>query len=71
MVASTAVKRSARAQNMTRFAAGKLPGQSKNCLRKSKDKAVTEKRSFKRWVSVEKFIALYTVLQYFHMKFAP
>ena len=33
--------------NMTRFAAGKLLGNSRNCFKKSKDKAVPGKRNFK------------------------
>ena len=37
--------------NMARFAASKLLGSSKYCLRKSKDRAVTGKRSFKHRVS--------------------
>ena len=34
--------------NMSRFNVGKLPGNSKHFMKKSKDKAVPGKRSFKR-----------------------
>ena len=45
---------------MTGFNAVILLGnKKKNCFKKSKDKAITGKRSFKHWICVEKF--LYTV----------
>ena len=37
-----------RVLNMSRFNGGKLPGNSKHFFKKSKDKAVPGKRSFKR-----------------------
>ena len=49
----------ARVRNMSRFNGGKLPGNSKHFFQKSKDKAVPEKRSFKRLVSLEKFLFVY------------
>ena len=48
-----------RVRNMSRFNGGKLPGNSKHFFKKSKDKAVPGKRSFKLWVSVEKFLFVY------------
>ena len=38
----------AHVRNLSRFNAGKLPGNSKYFFKKSKDKAVPGKRSFKR-----------------------
>ena len=38
----------ARVCNMSRFNGGKLPGNSKHFFKKSKDKAVLGKKSFKR-----------------------
>ena len=38
----------ARVRNMSRFNGGKLPGNSKHSFKKSKDKEVPGKRSFKR-----------------------
>ena len=49
----------ARVRNMNRFNGGKLPGNSKHFFKTSKDKAVPGKASFKRWVSVEKFLFFY------------
>ena len=49
---STAVKRSARAQ-YDQIYCPQITGKFKNSFKKSEDKAVTGKRSFKRWVSVE------------------
>ena len=37
-----------RERNIDRFNEGKLPGNSKHCLKRSKDKPVPGKRSFKR-----------------------
>ena len=51
-----------RVRNMSRFNGGKLPGNSKHFFKKSKDKAVPGKRSFKLWVSVEKFLFVYLSL---------
>ena len=45
--------------NMNIFNGGKLPGNSKHFFKTSKDKAVPGKRSFKRWMSVEKFPFVY------------
>ena len=47
----TVVKRSARVRNMSSFNGGKLRGNSKHFFKKSKDKAVPGKRSFKLLVS--------------------
>ena len=57
----TAPQRSnaARVRNMKRFNGGKFPGNSKHFFKTSNDKAVPGKRSFKRWVSVEKFLFVY------------
>ena len=49
----------ARVRILNRFNGGKLPGNSKHLFKTSKDKAVPGKRSFKRWVSVEKFLFVY------------
>ena len=47
-VASTPQRsNAARVRNMSRFNGGKLPGNSKHYFKKSKDKAVPGKRSFK------------------------
>ena len=51
-----------RVRNMNRFNGGKLPGNSKHFFKTSKDKEVPGKRSFKRWVSVEKFPFVYLLL---------
>ena len=49
----------ARVRNMNTFNGGKLPGNPKHFLKTSKDKAVPGKRSFKRWISLEKFLFVY------------
>ena len=46
----------ARVRNVNRFNGGKLPGNSKHFFKRSEDKAFPGKRSFKCWVSVEKFL---------------
>ena len=54
-------------RNMSRFNGGKFAGKSKHFFKKAKDKAVPENRSFKRRVSVEKFlfVYLYRLVLYF------
>ena len=44
---------------MSRFNGGKLPRNSRHFYKKSEDKAVPGKRSFKRWVSLKKFLFVY------------